>query len=100
MSTLWEAVKDPNEVKDYAIDWAPELANGEVIATQAWTLISGADNALVIVDGEQHDNSKSFVWLSGGTSGVDYELLCHMTTSSTPYPRELETTGRIKCRSK
>ena len=100
MSTLWEGLKDPDEVKDYTLNWAPELAVGEVIANQVWTLVAGTDGALNIDDGTLHTDTMSSVWVSGGTAGIDYELTCHITTSSTPHARQLEFTGRIRCRNK
>lgn len=99
MSSLWQAPKDPQEVKDYSINWAPELAAGETIVAQVWSLVAGTDGALTIVDQSMFTNTQAIVWVSGGTADIDYELLCHITTSSAPYARELEKTMRLKCRN-
>lgn len=100
MSILWQAPKDPQEVKDYCIDWSQELAPGEIIVAVVWTLVTGTDGLLTIDDQSIFTDTLAYVWVSGGTAGIDYELLCHITTNSTPHPRQLETTMRLKCRDK
>ena len=34
-------VKDPGEVKDYAIDWTAHLATSETITTSTWVVATG-----------------------------------------------------------
>lgn len=72
--------KDPDAVKDYAIDWSAILATGETILTSTWTVNS--------VDLEKESSPASLisgaictVWLSGGVAGATYRITNHITTS-------------------
>ena len=75
MAARWTTPKDPNEVLDYSIDWTGPLA-GDTIATSTWTvpagLTSGADSKT---------DTRTTVWLSGGTENASYELLNRITTA-------------------
>ncbi|MBR0693669.1 hypothetical protein [Bradyrhizobium lablabi] len=68
--------KDPGEVLDYDINWAPRLGS-DTIVTSDWVTQPGITLTI---------NSKSFtsqltkVWLSGGTIGETYVLKNTVTT--------------------
>lgn len=68
-------IKDPQAVKDYGFIWAPWLGS-DTITASTWA----SDNGITI-------NSSSFttttttVWLSGGTEGLVYNIVNHITTA-------------------
>jgi hypothetical protein len=68
-------IKDPNAVLDYEWDWTNWLTNGDTILSATITpdtgitLDSTTVNALTVVG-----------WFSGGTEGVGYAAVCHITT--------------------
>ncbi len=73
--------KDPNAVKDYAIDFAAEgdsyLLNGDTLVSAVWTVPAG-----IVKTNELLEATKAKIWLSGGTVGVSYSIVCHFTTTS------------------
>lgn len=78
--------KTPAEIKDYSIDWSAELADGETIASATWTFPAGITKSSQVETG-----SICTVYVSGGTGGRDYELLCEIVTDATP-PRTYNKT--------
>ena len=69
--------KDPNEVKDYALDWgARRLAASETISSSTWIAPEG-----ITVDSDTDTTTTTTVWLSGGTAGVHYTLTNRVVTS-------------------
>jgi hypothetical protein len=71
--------KDPNEVKDYTLDWGTRrlAADGsETISTSAWTVPSG-----ITKDSDSDTDTTTTVWLSGGTAGVHYRLTNRVVTN-------------------
>jgi hypothetical protein len=69
--------KDPNEVKDWTLDWgAKRLADAETISTSSWTIPTG-----ITKDSDTDADTTTTVWLSGGTAGVHYTLTNRVTTS-------------------
>ena len=69
--------KDPQAVKDYAIDWTAMLATNEIIETSTWSVLPVGEitiGASAILDGV------CTVWLSGGADGATYSLLNHIDT--------------------
>jgi len=79
--------KDPNAVLDYKWDWAALtnengtsdwLGSGETISSKTVT----ADTGLIVDSSSLTDaNTSVTAWLSGGTVGVEYNVVCHITTS-------------------
>lgn len=75
-------VKDPQAVLDYKFDWQPDanpwLAVGETITTRTVTVPAGlTKNSDTLTDSA----TSVTAWLSGGTTGVDYSVTCHIVTS-------------------
>lgn len=101
-----EVIKDPDSVLDYVFDWAP-LTNARDGAVSDWlaageTITSGytvtVDSGLTKdSDARSDSNTSVTVWLSGGTAGTDYEVVCHIVTSSA---REDDRTLTVKCRER
>lgn len=69
-------VKDPSEVKDYAIDWSAHLADSETITTSSWVVATGLTK-----DSDSATTTTTTVWLSGGTAGVPYRATNHVVTN-------------------
>lgn len=80
--------KDPNAVLDYTWDWKA-LTNGtgtenwlsssETIASKTVTVPSG-----LTLDTSTNTASKVTAWISGGSIGVTYEVVCRIVTNSVP----------------
>jgi len=84
-----EFLKDPNEVLDYKFDWAAETNNSVVGATN-WleddeTISSYTVTAEAGItkdsDSKEDLNTSIVVWLSGGTAGLDYNVVCQVLTN-------------------
>ena len=85
-----QKLKDPGDVLDYKFDFAP-LTNSQTGANSDW-LESGEtiSTATVTVDSGLTKDSDSItdtntsvtVWLSGGTAGEKYKVLCEIVTSA------------------
>lgn len=92
-------LKDPAAVLDYKFDWAAStngtgdsdwLVAGETISAHTVT----ADTGLTVDSSSTDDGATSVVaWLSGGTAGRTYDVVCQITTTDA---RTDERTMRIK----
>jgi hypothetical protein len=71
-------VKDPGEVKDYAIDWAAHLGTSETISTSAWVVATGLTSTAFP---DTKTDTTTTIWLSGGTAGVPYLVTNHVVTN-------------------
>ena len=90
MSTDNVKLKDPHAILDYKWDFKPlthavtgatsdYLASAETILTATVT----ADTGLTVNSSAITDTGTSVsAWLSGGTAGTDYTVVCHFTTSA------------------
>ena len=91
MSSKTFPPKDPDAVLDYKFDWAAETNgsgdtdwldtdNTETI-TAGYTIEeeTGID---VDSDARTDTNTSITIWLSGGTDGNDYDIICHIVTSA------------------
>lgn len=87
----WETPKDPDEVKDYVVDWTDRLA-GDAIASSTWIVPDGITKDS---DAFDVDESTATIWLSGGTLGDNYEFVNRITTTG---GRTLDQTMKLKCR--
>ena len=66
--------KDPDDVLDYAVDWAERLA-GDTISSASWIVPEG-----ITVDDSSFTGTVATIWLSGGTSGRLYRITSRITT--------------------
>lgn len=79
--------KDPSAILDYTIDWSARLLAGEESIVSVEWFITGPDDALVLGEDDRaptNDATSATCWLIGGTAGARYELVCRITTASTP----------------
>jgi hypothetical protein len=70
--------KDPDETVNYELRWDGQLAAGDLIATSAWTDVTGA---VVEVDSVRADNLATLARVSGGADGVTAALTNTITTT-------------------
>lgn len=68
--------KDPDEVKDYEIDWSLRLATSETISSSAWTVQSG-----ITKDSDSSTSTTGTIWLSSGSVGTTYKCTNHIVTN-------------------
>lgn len=77
MPLTWDS-KDPDEVRDYEVDWSYRLIRGDEISSASFTLATAAG---MTIDSSEHDyRHKSRVRLSGGTAGQRGKVLCQIVT--------------------
>lgn len=69
--------KDPAEVKDYDINWLPELGT-DTIVSSVWAIVAGTG---LVINSNVFTTTKTKVWLSGGTLGQSYLLKNTITTA-------------------
>lgn len=69
-------VKDPGEVKDYAVNWTAHLAASETITTSTWVVAAGLTTGTTSAT-----TAVATVWLSGGTEGTEYRVTNHVVTN-------------------
>ncbi len=99
-------VKDPAARLDYKFDWRADtnnhdpaassdyLAAGETISSATVT----ADTGITVdTDSITDTNTSVTVWLTGGTDGEDYEVVCQIETSDS---RTDQRTITIQCRER
>jgi hypothetical protein len=96
MSLKWP-FKDPDEILDYTIDWGgsaelPGRTFGDTILTATFTVPVG-----LVKNSESHTISTATVWLSGGTVGATYEILCRITTAG---GRTMDQTSKLSIKAK
>jgi hypothetical protein len=70
-------VKDPSAVLDYQWDWSAWLGTGETIASHVVTAATGLTKA-----SDSATTTTVTAWLSGGTAGTDYNVVCRIVTSA------------------
>ena len=77
-----KAVKDPDAVLDYSLDWAEWLEPGDTITASTWTA-SAMNGALDMIEvGDMtFTGDMTTVWLSGGGECEAYVVTNHVTTS-------------------
>ena len=72
---------DPNATLDFVFDWSGWLTTGEVLTTTTVTadpgLVTPASSPATAVT-----TTTVTVWLSGGTVGTSYAVVCRVTTSA------------------
>lgn len=96
MSKTFEPPHDPDEQKDYGLDWSLLLEDGEEIATSDWTIVLGVG---LTIDSQSNTTTTTTVWVSDGVAGVTYQLLNRITTNSSPV-RHYDQTMKLRCRNK
>jgi len=94
----YSAIKDPDAVLDYGIDWSDWL-DTDTIATSTWSISGGESPADLTINSTDNTDTTTTVWLSGGTPKRNYTLTNHITTASSP-ARQDDRSIAIKVRQK
>lgn len=91
---------DPDAVLDYGRLWSAWL-NGDTIATSDWIINADADDLSPVTElAKSHSATTTTLWLQGGTPGKKYTIVNHITTNSSPIPRENDRSISIKCKER
>ena len=69
-------LKDPQAILDYEWDWSDWLG-ADTIATHTVTAATG-----LTVASSSRTSTAVLAWLSGGTAGATYAVVCHITTAA------------------
>jgi hypothetical protein len=70
--------KDPNDEVDYHVNWSRYLTRiGDVIQSSSWPVIPAGITRM----SDTHDDTRTTIWLSGGTAGTDYLLTNRIVTA-------------------
>jgi hypothetical protein len=77
MAKAWLEDKDPDEIRDYGVDWTPQLLSGVTITTSVWSVASGT----VVIQAQSHTETNTTVRLTGGKLGEICNLLNTVTLS-------------------
>ena len=91
MPLTFETPKDPDEVKDYGVNWADRLDEGDTIATSVWVVPTG-----ITQNSASNTATTTTIWLSGGTLNTTYSLVNRITTAG---GRTLDQTCKLKCKT-
>ncbi|MBX3653192.1 MAG: hypothetical protein KF686_03340 [Ramlibacter sp.] len=78
--------KQPNDAKDYDINYSEWLASGDTLsdATARVDLLSGTDVSPLVVDSIVISDQAVKLWISGGTDGCKYKVTVLATTNNSP----------------
>lgn len=68
--------KDPDATLDYSWDWSDWLTDDETITTASVTVPDGLTLGVV-----SQLSGVVTAWISGGTAGTEYEVVCRITTN-------------------
>jgi len=72
--SLGKFIKDPNAKLDYTVDWSSYLGS-DTIDSVEWVVPDG-----ITMESQEETESVATIWLSGGTAGTDYDVVCRITT--------------------
>jgi hypothetical protein len=68
-------VKDPQAILDYSVDWTNWL-DSDTISAVAWVVPAGIINPAI-----SNTTKTATIWLSSGTVGNSYDIICRITTT-------------------
>ncbi|MGG9998665.1 hypothetical protein ACQU0X_01070 [Pseudovibrio ascidiaceicola] len=89
MALEWKARKDPDDKKDYQLDWSRRLSEVETLTSSSWSVPSG-----LVSSSEAFTDKTSTIWLQGGVADEQYRLTNHVTTSE---GREYDQSVLLNC---
>lgn len=85
--------KDPDDVLDYSINWAPRLEL-DTIETSIWIVPDDLEEDSSQISA---DNRTTTIWLSGGIAGTTYQVTNRVTTNG---GRTMDQTVKLKVKQK
>ena len=76
--------KAPDTRLDYTVDWSKwlEPLSGDTITDVDWTVPTGIDIPTDPTFAPFFTTTAATIWLEGGTLGVNYDIVCHITTAA------------------
>lgn len=93
MAMTWERPKDPDEVVDYDLSWAEQMAaDSDTIATSTWTVPTGITKNSV-----SNTTTRTKIWFSGGTAGQTYSCVNRVVTAG---GRTFDQTMKLKVKDR
>ena len=92
MAKAFEQFKDPEEIRDFGINWAPGIGT-KTITASTWSVVLGT----VAIDDDDHDTTTTTVRLSAGTLGETCKLLNQVTLSD---GEQYEQTVQLKVKAR
>jgi hypothetical protein len=69
--------KDPNATLDYTVDWGQWLTNETIFGTPTWVVPDG-----ITKYSESNTVTTATIWLTGGTVGTNYDVVCRIVTTA------------------
>jgi hypothetical protein len=84
MSILERFTKQPAEVKDYDVDYAPWLDPMTDTLTAVSTAVictTNAEDTALEIDSVERTDKQVKLWISGGTDGQKYKITIQATTA-------------------
>jgi hypothetical protein len=93
MAVDWPEPKDPDEVLDYAVPWAPRLDPGDTIVTSTWPVVPDG----IVKESDSHTDTVATIWLSGGTISTKYTLTNRIVTAG---GRTMDQSLRVSIKAK
>jgi hypothetical protein len=94
MAISWPAPKDPNDIKDYALDWSPKLPDGDILIGSEWFVVDETQS--LVIDSSSFTDTLSTVWLSEGDESSAVEVLNRVTTQG---GRQYDQTMKLKIKT-
>ena len=67
--------KDPADLLDYALDFAPQFGPDDGVSTVSWSVAADLTTHQQAITGHF-----AIIWLSGGASGARYLVACEATS--------------------
>lgn len=93
MAMTWERPKDPDEVVDYDLSWAEQMAaDSDTIATSTWTVPAGITKSSI-----SNTTTRTKIWFSGGTAGQTYSCVNRVVTAG---GRTFDQTMKLKVKDR
>lgn len=91
MTKLFE--HDPDAALDYSWDWSAWLtAEADTLSTYTVTVPAG-----LTLDSDSETGGVVTAWISGGTAGTSYEVLCEIVTAGA---RTDQRTMTLRCKNR
>lgn len=91
---IWEAIKDPNDEKDYQVNWSRRLIDKTIVASE-WFIMGGKE---LVISSQSYGTQITTIYLTGGRVGT-HTLLNRITDNSVP-ARKYDQTVKLYVREK
>jgi hypothetical protein len=83
--------KDPQDISDFGIDgWEAHLGDGDTLDSATWSV--SPSGLTLDADSATNDTDKASIWVSGGSSGVEYTVTCRGVSAG---GRQMDRSARL-----